>query len=234
MQGLNDGEITTISSVPRTTVRDWRRGSFKNTSRSRELRTEPCLCAQQLQVFPSSEYAYLLGLYLGDGYISSGRRRVWRLRITLDAKYPGIIEQCALAMEAVLPGKRAYRFRRKGCVEVSMYSKHWTCFFPQHGPGRKHHRRIKLEPWQQTLVQRESERFLLGLIHSDGSRTIANDRGRPSTRYHFSNRSEDIRQLFCAALDRIGVRWTQPSQHSIAVYRKDGVNRLDEFIGAKH
>ncbi|MBB4855083.1 hypothetical protein HNP40_002475 [Mycobacteroides chelonae] len=24
------------------------------------------------------------------------------------------------------------------CVDVAMYSKHWPCLFPQHGPGRKH------------------------------------------------------------------------------------------------
>lgn len=87
-----------------------------------------------------------------------------------------------------------------------MYSKHWTCLFPQYGPGRKHHRRIALEPWQETVVCMEPQLFLRGLIHSDGCRVVANDRGRPSTRYHFSNRSEDINQLFCAALDRLGIR----------------------------
>lgn len=33
-------------------------------------------------------YAYLLGLYLGDGMLSRHRRHVWKLRISLDAKYP--------------------------------------------------------------------------------------------------------------------------------------------------
>ena len=33
-------------------------------------------------------------------------------------------------------------------------SKHWPCLFPQHGPGRKHTRKIELEQWQVIFVQK--------------------------------------------------------------------------------
>ena len=46
-----------------------------------------------------------------------------------------------------------------------------------------------------------------GLIDSDGCRVVANDRGVRSVRHHFSNRSDDIRGLFCAALDQLGIPW---------------------------
>jgi hypothetical protein len=36
------------------------------------------------------------------------------------------------------------RTAKIGCTEVASYSKHWICLFPQHGPGRKHDRRIEL------------------------------------------------------------------------------------------
>jgi hypothetical protein len=49
---------------------------------------------------------------------------------------------------------------------------------------------------------------------------LANDRGVASIRYHFTNHSEDIRGLFCWALDVLGIHWTQNSWHTIAVYRK--------------
>ena len=62
---------------------------------------------------------------------------------------------------------------------------------------------------------------------------VANDRGIKSTRYHFSNKSEDIKALFCASLDRLGIPWTRPSARDIAIYRKAAVARLDEFIGPK-
>jgi len=82
-------------------------------------------------------------------------------------------------------------------------------------------------------VSREAERFLRGLIHSDGCRVIANDRGVKSVRYHFSNRSQDIKRLFCNSLDSLGIQWTRPSDRGNAIYRKDAVARLDQFIGPK-
>ncbi len=42
----------------------------------------------------SEPYVYLLGMYLGDGYIARSRRGVWRLRIIMDARYSQIIEEC--------------------------------------------------------------------------------------------------------------------------------------------
>jgi hypothetical protein len=45
----------------------------------------------------------LLGVYLGDGTISRGRKRCYRLRIFMDSRYPGIIEEVAAAMREVMP-----------------------------------------------------------------------------------------------------------------------------------
>ena len=90
-----------------------------------------------------------------------------------------------------------------------------------------------MEPWQEELVAEATEEFVRGLIHSDGCRVVANDRGVRSVRYHFSNRSDDIRRLYCAALDRLGIPWTQPRWFDIAVYRKAATARLDEFVGPK-
>jgi len=143
-------------------------------------------------------------MYLGDGRISRSGR-VWRLRIVLDAKYPGIIERCREAID----------------------------LFPQHGPGKKHARPIRLESCQKALVSQGTEEFIRGLIESDGCRVVANERGVRSTRYHFSNRSEDILGLFTGALDDLGIPWTRPDWHTIAVYRKAAVARLDEFVGPK-
>ena len=159
---------------------------------------------------PPAAYGYLLGIYLGDGCISRGRR-VWRMRITLDSRYPGIIDRTREAIEVLMPGQRAGAWRRSdNCTEVYLCSKHWPCLFPQHGPGKKHLRPIRLEPWQEVLVKEATEEFIRGLIDSDGCRVVANDRGVKSVRYHFSNRSDDIRGLFCAALDELGIPWTRP------------------------
>jgi len=225
--GMNDCAISRTTGVPRTTVLDWRNSPPKRLFR-------PLDCASHdYSTLPSQEYAYLLGLYLGDGCISR-MGRVWRLRIALDSKYPGIIDTCRKAIDVVMPGQHAHVQEQKAnCVVVGLYSKHWPCLFPQHGPGRKHLRPIILQPWQQAHVDAATEHFVRGLIHSDGCRVVANDRGVASIRYHFTNHSADIRNLFCAALDTLGIPWTQNSRYMIAVYRKAATARLDEFVGPK-
>jgi hypothetical protein len=94
-------------------------------------------------------------------------------------------------------------------------------------------RPIRLEPWHEVLVKEATEEFVRGLIDSDGCRVVANDRGVRSVRYHFSNRSDDIRGLFCSTLDEPGIPWTRPRWFEVAVYRKAAVARLDEFVGPK-
>ena len=176
-RGFNDCEISRVTGIPRATVRDWRLGRRKGPCRN-SLEDYTGRHRHDFRALPGPEYSYLLGMYLGDGYIARCHRGVWRLQITSDGRYPGIIEECAQAMESVMPGQQAGRYQRKSrCVDVAMYSKHWPCFFPQHGPGRKHERTIRLEPWQERHVDAAHENFVRGLIHSDGCRVIANDRG---------------------------------------------------------
>jgi Homeodomain-like domain len=228
--GVNDCAIARQLGVPRPTVQDWRR---RPQIRPRLASGSGCGVLHEFSALPAAPYCYVLGLYLGDGCVSRCRR-VWRLRITLDKKYPAIIDRCCAAIDTLMPGQRAsIEPQPTGCVVVSLYSKHWPCLLPQHGPGKKHLRPIRLEPWQELLVKQATEEFIRGLIDSDGCRVVANDRGVRSIRYHFSNRSDDIRGLFCAALDELGIPWTRPSKYVIAVYRKAAVARLDEFVGPK-
>jgi hypothetical protein len=235
--GRADREIARLTGVPRRTISGCRRGESR--SRDRDECSGGLTPRHDFSDLDPRAYAYLLGLYLGDGCISAGRRGVWCLRITLDATYPGIIRECATALEAIFPAKtaRCGRRRESRCVDVSMWSKHWPCFLPQHGPGRKHLRPIQLAPWQEKIVAANREPFVRGLIHSDGTRIIATERRgsyvRRAPRYAFSNKSEDIKRLFCESCDALGVRWTRPSDREIAIYRKESVARLDEFVGPK-
>jgi hypothetical protein len=188
-----------------------------------------------------AEYCYLLGLYLGDGCISAGPRGVYRLRIHLDLAYPSIVDECETAVRAIAPRNRVYRLLRKSnytkgpdytLVEVSSYWKAWVCLFPQHGPGRKHHRRIELVPWQSALVDEHPHLLLRGLVHSDGCRFINTGRKWRHPRYSFSNRSEDILRIFRDACDRMGLHWTNAG-HTVYVSRVADVAVLDRFIGPK-
>ena len=119
------------------------------------------------------------------------------------------------------------------CVEVYAYSRSWPCLFPQHGPGRKHEREIALTDWQQELVARRPDLLLRGLIHSDGCRSINHGRGNwRIPRYSFSNVSDDIRGIFIAACDLLGLH-TTTAPRTVYVSRKADVARMDEFVGPK-
>lgn len=228
--GATDRQIAVDTGIPRRTIRSWR---LTSVTSNRISRGAPCGTVHDFSSLPAEAYCYLLGLYLGDGCISR-MNRVWRLRIVLDAKYSSIIAQCAQSINRVMPGQHAAVLRRSdNCFEVSLYSKHWPCLFPQHGPGKKHQRAIVLSEWQQALVRQKPQDLVRGLIHSDGCRVIANDRGVSSVRYHFTNFSEDILGIFTKALDQLAIPWTRPTKRMVAVYRKTATARLDEFVGPK-
>lgn len=130
---------------------------------------------------------------------------------------------------------------RTGCVDVNAYWKHWPCVFPQHGPGRKHERQIKLAAWQRDIVATHPRALIRGLIHSDGNRHVNPiTRRLPSgikhhryTRYMFTNASTEILTIFTDALDRLEVHWTQTAPRIISVARRGDVGFLDTFVGPK-
>jgi hypothetical protein len=231
-RGLNATEVGRKLGVPRGTVRDWLAGRVPSVATRSPDACDQCGHVHRFDLVTES-YVYILGLYLGDGCISSHRRGVYRLRITLDLKYPEIIRSAASAMAEVRDGKSAVQRRQsERCVEVYSYWKAWPCLLPQHGLGKKHERAIVLTSWQLELVERWPEQLLRGLIHSDGHRFINTGRcGWVCPRYWFSQVSEDIRGIFCHACDLLGLRWTRSGERTIYVSRKADVAKLDEFIG---
>jgi hypothetical protein len=233
-EGNNATEVARLLDVPRATVRDWMHGRIPRRTRVRAL--GGCEVCGDLHDFGAlrHEYAYLLGMYLGDGCLSAHRRDVFKLRISLDARYPEIVDECRHAIRAVMPRSRVNRVDRRTWFELYSYSKGWPCLFPQHGPGKKHERPIVLNSWQCALVAERPDLLLRGLLHSDGCRFQNTGRGGWShPRYAFSNASSGIRTLFCAACALLGLRWTTSGARTIYVSRKDDVALLDLFVGPK-
>ena len=144
-------------------------------------------------------------------------------------------------MRSVKPGSRPHTRRRPGCVITTVSWKHWPCLFPQHGPGRKHERRLVLADWQQAVVLAHPGDFLRGLWHSDGARVrnwatrvVAGEKRRYDyPRWQFVNRSEDILGWCEDALDLVDVAWRRSGRWTVSVSRREAVARLDELIGPK-
>ncbi len=149
-------------------------------------------------------------------------------------------------MRKVLPWPSVSRLQRAGCVDVKSFTRHWTCLFPQHGPGKKHERRIALEAWQQAIVDTHPWDFVRGLIHSDGcrltnwtTRLVGGERKRYEyPRYFFTNKSDDIRQLYTDTLDKLGIEWTHCTRdgnpYNISVAKKASVALMDTHVGPKY
>ena len=235
--GHSLNSVSKQTGISRSAIRAWQR------------RVEPlkrparCICTGH-PIDERASYTYLLGLYLGDGCIShSARTQI--LRIACADAWPGLIEACGAAMRTVHPENRVGREQKQGCVMVLSHSCHWTCLFPQHGPGRKHDRRIVLEAWQRDIVEEHPWELVRGLIHSDGcrvtnwtTRVVGGVRKRYEyPRYFFTNTSEDIIALFTGTLDGLGVRWTHLRQsrraQTISVARRESVVLMDRFVGPK-
>jgi hypothetical protein len=119
--------------------------------------------------FTADDYSELLGLYLGDGHIVA-HARAQRLRIFLDARYPEIVDETEALLRRCFPRNRVGRVLAHGgrMVTLWLYHQHLACLLPQHGAGKKHLRRIALEPWQTALIEAAPFAFIRGCIRSDG------------------------------------------------------------------
>lgn len=251
-QGLGARRIARRTGLPVGTVRDWLAGKLPRHSRAVEpgdvgsVDCERCGGEEHhFEGLPLS-YPYLLGMYLGDGCISAGPRSVFRLRVFLDLRYPGVINECESAIRDLVPRNKIHRLERRSnyvdraeasYVELSAHSKSWPCFFPQHGVGKKHERQVWLAEWQRRIVDDDPQFLLRGLIHSDGCRFENTGRGGwRCPRYSFVNRSPDICAIFCDACDQLGLRWTAAphgSSRTIYISRKADVEWLDYYVGPK-
>ena len=239
-QGLNDCEVSRRTGVSRTTVRDMRR--YRGQPRRRRLSTLTETCPRcwrwaKPMRFTSNDYAELLGLYLGDGSISQSARTA-RLRIVLDEKYPGIVEATRELLQRCFPLNDVHVGAGSGkCASVSVYSSHLVCLFPQHGTGRKHTRRIRLEPWQSAAVLAAPYAFLRGCINSDGCVFVNRAGSYEYLSYAFSNTSSDIVRLFLAVCAAVGVKpranQSRRGLWSVRINRRECVARLLPHIPLK-
>ncbi|MFE9361702.1 helix-turn-helix domain-containing protein [Streptomyces sp. NPDC006978] len=244
--GTSSAEVSRQLNVPRGTVSYWLHMDGSKRGECPGAHNAACHRCDGMDL-DETAYAYLLGLYLGDGHVSQySQHRVPNLMITLDDSWPGIQNEAEAAMRRVFPDNATCRVRKPGCHNIKVYSKHLLCLFPQHGPGKKHERAITLESWQQRIVDASPWEFVRGLIHSDGcrvtnwtTRLVGGERKRYEyPRYLFANKSDDIRKLFTDTLTAVGVEWTTLARGSdpfnISVARRASVALMDAHVGPKY
>ena len=164
VKGLNQLPNSAPHRNTAPTVRDWlTRGKLRGRSYHR---VGSCsVCGHERHDFatlPIPEYTYLLGIYLGDGCISTIARRGFTC--CGSSKTCGIRIYRRLGRErsdghAKELGNVQYYVGGGNCSSIISSSKAWPCLLPQHGAGRKHLRPIHLTDWQQELVDRDPRRL---------------------------------------------------------------------------
>jgi Homeodomain-like domain len=232
-EGVNDCEIARRLGVARTTVRDWRRPRYVPRTERKAATCPRCWRAAPRITFTDADYAELLGLYLGDGHIAT-LARTERLRIALDAKYLTILDETAALLRRCFPSNKVSRASLDGgsTAVLSVYNGHLSCLFPQTGPGKKHDRRIVLEPWQVEAVIAAPWAFLRGCIRSDGCAFINRTGRYEYLSYAFTNVSDEIRDLFVATCLLVDLD-VRPGKRHVRVNRRASVARLLEHVGVK-
>jgi hypothetical protein len=236
LSGFKQMETSIKLNIPRATVKDY----YNRFSKGEMMEPKPSSLLENLLLVDSKKeaYAYLLGLYLGDGHIVKTKplkngNAVYKFRIFQDAKYTNLIQLCIDKMK-ILFESEVNIINKPGCKEIFCYKNNIPEIFPQHGPGKKHTREIVLQAWQKDIVRIYPKDFLKGLIHSDGCRYLSVPGNIDSIKYEFKNTSSDILGYFdwaCSLLD-VDTRRHSCGKASILRTKKD-VNIFESFIGPK-
>ncbi len=231
--GQNDRQVGDALGLPRATVRDWRYAAARGPSPV-GVRCPRCWRAARRRISCNdTDYAELLGLYLGDGCISR-LGRTYALRISFDSKFPEIVSEASALIRRCFPDNRLHEVRvpGSGVLILQLYSIHLPCLLPQHGPGRKHERPILLEPWQQAVVDRQPWALLRGLIRSDGCVFVNRTGPYEYVSYDFTNHSQDILDLFTSTCEAVGVGYRR-NPVRIRICRRDAVALMLANVGLK-
>lgn len=238
-EGYNLSQISRELNINRTTIRFWINGKYKIDRNSVDnFIPKNYIIENNLQEI----YSYILGLYLGDGYINK-QGRTYKIRFFLDAKYQALNEYVKAKLSKLFPRNKVNVVKTKklnsdqNSMEVIYcHNNYMLLLFPQHGPNKKHQRKISLEDWQLEILDPKS--FLTGLFHSDGSYYFNNN--SHTHQYCFSNYSKEIIELFRNCLSHFSIEHylskTQVNdnmKYQVFITRKKSVENLNSIIGTK-
>lgn len=227
-KGLNKSEISKLTDVSRSTIREW----LDNPKPVNEVfNPQKYIIEKKIE----NEYSYILGLYLGDGYINQ-MPRTWKLRFFLSGKYGDLNNFAVSQLKKIFPENviNPYQHPKHDMITIYVHSQKIPFLFPQYGKGMKHTRKIKLNEWQEEIIQPKF--FIMGLFHSDGCYYIRKDKrtGKEYQSYDFRNESDDLHNLFKKYCEMLGISCTFSSKPKNShIYKKNYVTKMFEMIGTK-
>ena len=170
-------------------------------------------------------YSYLLGQYLGDGYINK-TTRTYRLRIFNDIKNVSLNEFIIRKLSDAFPKNKVNSYKLNNVIVTYVYSNKIPNLFPQHGKGLKNSRNVELLDWQREIM--DYQYLLAGLLHSDGCAYF--DRGYRM--YSFKNTSKDILNIFIDCCNALNLSYSKTKNY-IYIRKRESVSWVYKNIGDK-
>lgn len=189
-------------------------------------------------------YSYILGLYLGDGYICK-YALTKRLCIAMDAKYHNLnsdVYQSIYTLMNKTPSViKKMVADRLSSIDVGLYSCNLGLIFPHEGIGLKHLRKIELQEWQKQII--EPVQIVRGLIFSDGCYFIHRRFNRYE--YSFTNCSLDIINILKHYLGVLNIKYNchldsklhakkKTPSYILSICNRESVEKLHTLIGDKN
>ena len=202
--GKNKSQIEKILNIPRKTIGRWINASSTLDKSNKIIDFDSYLDTPEKR----KAYSYILAIYLCDGYINNYKTfRAPLIVLYNDSKYVNNTNSWASNLQTIFPTSSINIRKRKqsNCFMVSTYTKKIFDLFPQHGRGAKHTRKLNFADWQLKIIEEFPREFVKGCIESDGSIYIQTIGKYTYKKYTFTNKSEDIIDLFLQTLGLIGI-----------------------------
>lgn len=238
--GKSKMEISRMTGINRRTLTDWISPKYiRKTDNPRNSYQPITDFNEYLDTEEKRKaYAFILGVYLCDGHICTSKLlRAPALRLTNDIKYIKNTQEWIDNISVLLPENSINKHRHSKCNAnlITVYSRKLVDLFPQHGPGKKHQRKLELAEWQRTIINKYPSEFLRACFQSDGCIYTLKNGGRY---YSFSNMSEDIMDWFLSALSSIGInkqktRSVKSKIFIVQISKKSDVEILQSIIAYK-
>ena len=208
--GKNQLEISRITGVSRGALREWIKPTYKHLTDKPRNSYVPIT---DFEAYFNTEekrkaYSYILAVYLCDGCISYYKTfRAPSIRLYNDSKYVKNNNCRAEELQKILPDNSVniHKHSVSNCVIISAYSRKLSDLFPQHGSKMKHTRKLIFTNWQLKIIQEFPKEFIKGCIESDGCIYVQTVNNKQYKRYSFSNKSQDIIDLFLYSLSLVGI-----------------------------
>jgi hypothetical protein len=224
--GKSKFSISKKYNIPRGTIMYWYKNDIGKQCNIKNKKVD-------LLNLDKDAYSYILGVYLGDGYINK-MERTWKLRFFLDSRQTLVIDECVKNLKKIfIKNKVSILTTKYNYIIIYLYSNYIPNLFPHLGEGEKYKRKIELNEFQINIIN--YDKLMKGLFHSDGSFYIASGK---YPRYQFTNKSIDLINIFkfCMIRNNIIPKYRQRKNgiYDIQIQNKKDVNKLYPILGEKY